>query len=581
MKWLDTVAARVMTLIVFATLPLAIIAGLLAWRSYETVADQNTRSAAILADRARGELEREADRNADLISVMSNLGINTASASDSFAFIQSISMHRYCLLGLLDASSHLVTSVRGTTSDGCPAGIDAVLPKTEQASGDGEIRREVVMFAGQPMLRVVLKTQYIADMTSRPNTGVLVTLRPLGWKNDALPSRDVRHLLLADLAGRSWLVAPDGVLTPLVLNQPASEKPSEIVVDTLGRSLRAGAPVARMMNGSINAAMVPVLGVRVLVQTARTESETHALHLFAWRVFLIGTFLAVELLLVAVAAHAYLVDPMQKLAKSVADWRRGGTFDPDLGTSIPYELRQLERAFRRATMRLGRHEARLVRAAQNQDHLIREIHHRVKNNLQVVASLLNLQASRIRSPETRSEFQLVRDRVRALATLHRYLYPETGMASLDIRAFLNELCYQLVAGANTADPGRISLDLDIDAVPISPDQAVPLSLIITEAVSNTLRYAYPAGINGEIRLRLTRRNGNILLIIADDGVGLESRVESETKREGIGLQLIRGFARQLNGTLEVEGIRGTRYVLNFPPQERGRSASGREKSSQT
>ena len=101
---------------------------------------------------------------------------------------------------------------------------------------------------------------------------------------------------------------------------------------------------------------------------------------------------------------------------------------------------------------------------------MQEIHHRVKNNLQIVASLLNLQASRLKQPETRAAFQSARDRVRALSTVHRHLYSEGGLHTIDMRAFLVELCDQLFQAFGEPDGGRIQLSIEAQDVQMSSDQ---------------------------------------------------------------------------------------------------------------
>ena len=197
---------------------------------------------------------------------------------------------------------------------------------------------------------------------------------------------------------------------------------------------------------------------------------------------------------------------------------------------------------------------------------MQEIHHRVKNNLQIVASLLNLQASRIRQPEARAEFQSARDRVRALATLHRHLYAHGEVHTIDMREFLVELCGQLFQAMGEQPGKRLQLHIEATELKMSSDQAVPLSLIVTEAVSNAVKYAFPAGRKGNVWVRLTTDGSTAELDVRDDGIGIPAgRVETEAgTRDGIGLQLIRGFSRQLGATLDVTEANGTEYLVRMP-----------------
>lgn len=196
---------------------------------------------------------------------------------------------------------------------------------------------------------------------------------------------------------------------------------------------------------------------------------------------------------------------------------------------------------------------------------MQEIHHRVKNNLQIVASLLNLQGSRIRLPEARAEFQSARDRVRALATVHRHLYAHGGLNTINMRIFLLELCGQLFQAMGETVNGRLRLEVDAPELEMSSDQAVPLSLIVTEAVTNAIKYAYPAGRCGLISVRLRREADGIELEIKDDGIGIPAgRAETATgTRDGIGIQLINGFARQLGAKVDVQQGVGTRYLVQL------------------
>jgi two-component sensor histidine kinase len=257
--------------------------------------------------------------------------------------------------------------------------------------------------------------------------------------------------------------------------------------------------------------------------------------------------------------------PLRALRDAVDAWRLGEPFVLPPEHTLPAELRALGLTFKRATRTLSRREQQLKVAVQRQELAMQEIHHRVKNNLQIVASLLNLQASRIRLPEARAEFQSARDRVRALATVHRHLYAHGELHTINMRTFLLELCGQLFNAMGETVNGRLMLDIDAPELEMSSDQAVPLSLIVTEAVTNAIKYAYPAGRRGTISVRLRREAEGIELEIKDDGIGIPAgRAETSTgTRDGIGIQLINGFARQLGAKVAVEQGLGTRYVVQM------------------
>jgi two-component sensor histidine kinase len=153
-----------------------------------------------------------------------------------------------------------------------------------------------------------------------------------------------------------------------------------------------------------------------------------------------------------------------------------------------------------------------------------------------------------------------------LATLHRHLYADGELHTINMRSFLVELCGQLFQAMGEKEGTRIQLVIEAPELRMSSDQAVPLALIVTEAVTNSVRYAFPGGRPGHISVILKDHEDGLDLTISDDGVGvLAGRAETESgERDGIGLQLIRGFSRQLGATLEVTQQPGTCYRIHMP-----------------
>ncbi len=305
-------------------------------------------------------------------------------------------------------------------------------------------------------------------------------------------------------------------------------------------------------------------GARVVVGDQATDTEARASALLFRRFAAIALLLATGLAVVAIGGHVTVSAPLRALTRRVERWREAGVFDMRPMPFVPAELVDLHHAFGQATAALATREQQLARAGTEQELLIKEIHHRVKNNLQIIASLLNLQASRIRAPAAKAEFQSARDRVRALATLHRHLYADGGLHTIAMRGFLLELCGQLFQAMGEREGSRIQLDVVAPELQMSSDQAVPIALIITEAVSNALKYAFPQSREGHISVCLRVLTGDrVELVIQDDGIGIPAgRAETETGiRDGLGLQLIRGFARQLGAAIEITERDGTRYQL--------------------
>jgi PAS domain S-box-containing protein len=189
--------------------------------------------------------------------------------------------------------------------------------------------------------------------------------------------------------------------------------------------------------------------------------------------------------------------------------------------------------------------------------LLKEIHHRVKNNLQIVSSLLRLQASRIRDEKDREMMRESEERVNSMSLIHEMLYQAKDLSRIQFGDYVAGLTSELLQGY-AADPGRIRLDLDVEPVDLDINWAIPLGLIINELVSNALKYAFPGGRAGTIGLLLAVRNGELILEVRDDGVGLP--LDLEARRTGsLGLQIVDSLSRQLGGegrfTSEGEGAR--------------------------
>ncbi|MGE0715921.1 MAG: sensor histidine kinase [Alphaproteobacteria bacterium] len=227
----------------------------------------------------------------------------------------------------------------------------------------------------------------------------------------------------------------------------------------------------------------------------------------------------------------------------------------------PREIRQFADAFAGMADRIARREGDLRRSIEEKDALLREVHHRVKNNLQIVTSFINLQAKGAADPIARRVLEETRMRVRALALVHRYLYEAGDVRFVDFGAMIQALADQM-AQAQDLKRRAIAFDLRVEPVEVAGSAAVPIALFITEAVSNAARHGYADDRSGTLRLSLRRLpDGNALLEIADDGAGMPPE---EARGRGVGLSLMRAFARQLDGELTISDENGTLVSLRFP-----------------
>jgi two-component sensor histidine kinase len=238
---------------------------------------------------------------------------------------------------------------------------------------------------------------------------------------------------------------------------------------------------------------------------------------------------------------------------------------PERVSAAPAEIRSLGETFSRMADLLSARENELRDSLQQKEILVREIHHRVKNNLQLVMSLLNLHARRIRDPRAEVAFAEARSRINALATLHRRLYESESLQEIDLKWFLEDLCAELRRGGLSR--GRnVELTVDSPSEVIGPDVAVPLGLLVTEAITNAYKHAFNERDGGHIKVQIVRESpATLLLTIRDDGTGFDMAASSQDQ-SGLGRSLIEAFVRQLRGELETRCDDGTVVQVKFPAQ---------------
>ena len=200
---------------------------------------------------------------------------------------------------------------------------------------------------------------------------------------------------------------------------------------------------------------------------------------------------------------------------------------------------------------------------KEKDLLLREIHHRVKNNLQVVSSLLRLQASTQGDPAVHLALQEAQERVQAIALIHQKLKHAPDFSQLDLPGYVQTLAERLVRSYASV-PALIDLRVQVARVELGPDVPVPLGLILNELVANALQHAFPPGEGGSLDIEVEPDGrGRITVRVADSGQGLPESVDLDSG--GLGFQLVRALTDQLGGTLELERRRGASFLLSFPP----------------
>jgi len=204
---------------------------------------------------------------------------------------------------------------------------------------------------------------------------------------------------------------------------------------------------------------------------------------------------------------------------------------------------------------------------QQRETLLREIHHRVKNNMQVMSSLLSLQARAALNPETRRMLEDNQNRIQSMALLHEILYQSEDLAMVDFPKYVLRTVDYLFRSFGVKD-GKVRLHTELDHLALELDDALPFGLLISEVVSNSLKHAFPQGRGGEVSVFLRQQSDTtISLRLSDNGIGLPPELDWITTRS-LGLRLVRALAQQLRGNLEIRSLDGTEVRLTFQAHRR-------------
>ena len=558
---LGPIRVRLALLVAIAAVPLLMLSATIAWQNYELAIGTTAETAARLRESAIARHVAAISGAEQMMQALAEVGALMESGQQAchsrLASVLALQSARYSNIAVDDPGGRLWCSAMPVPAGGIGAAAAKAVEELASVAGSrrgfslGPIRPSAL--TGQQIIPAIYPIVH-----SGVTSGFVYAGLRIDWFGHTAgePTPDLRALWIADPAGTIAQVASTG----------PSGLPATPVLDTL--RTQTATLNARSADGTPYAYASALLhdGYSLIVAYPASTDRAVATDLLIRRLGQLCLLLLLGLAAVAIGTHLALVEPLTQLSREVARWRKNNRFDPASLRDPPTEIADLAATFAEATRAVADHAARHQVAVAQQELLMREIHHRVKNNLQIVASLLNLQASRIRVPEARAEFASARDRVRALATLHRHLYMHGEVHTIDMPGFLTELCNQLFQAMGEVPGRRIKLNIEASPLQMSSDQAVPLSLIVTETVSNAVKYAFPGGRAGLVSVSLTVDADHANLVVEDDGVGIPAgRSETETgPRDGIGITLIRGFARQLGATLTVHEGAGTRYALTVP-----------------
>ena len=232
---------------------------------------------------------------------------------------------------------------------------------------------------------------------------------------------------------------------------------------------------------------------------------------------------------------------------------------------IEKELREANKNLETEITRHKRTEDQLKASLAEKEVLLKEIHHRVKNNLQLISSLLNLQARRIDDQQTFAVFAECKNKVNSIALIHEKLYQSEDLANINFGEYIHSLTSELFR-TFPANLSHIVLKRDLENVFLKVNKAIPCALIVNELFTNALKYGFPPGQkqDGQIAVQLkSNERGKTTLMVSDNGVGLPGHLDvNDTKT--LGMQIVNALVNQLHGSVRIDRSMGTAFIIQFP-----------------
>jgi len=229
----------------------------------------------------------------------------------------------------------------------------------------------------------------------------------------------------------------------------------------------------------------------------------------------------------------------------------------DAASSTPYFILQIESIDERK-----RREAELTEALDEKETLLREVYHRVKNNLQVIQSLLSLKRNSVHDDNARAALAETAQRVRSMALVHEKLYQSQQLSVVDLADYLRDLVEQLKEALGSR-LRAVQVTVQASSVQADLNTAIPFGLVVTELVSNSLKHAFPGERAGTLQVTLQREAEGAVLTVVDDGVGFAAGVDPR-QRQSLGLKLVDSLVRQLDGEFNIHNAQGVQFTLRLP-----------------
>jgi len=207
-------------------------------------------------------------------------------------------------------------------------------------------------------------------------------------------------------------------------------------------------------------------------------------------------------------------------------------------------------------------EEKIKESLKEKEVMLREIHHRVKNNMQIIISLLRLQAREAKSDEASEMFRKSQSRIMTMALIHEKLYRSENLSEIEFGSYIKILIDHLLS-SYAVNPNKFHLETDIKNIFLDINRAIPCGLIINELVTNSITHAFPEDKEGSIKVAMSRtEDDHYMLTVNDDGVGFPEGINIRDARS-LGLQLVNDLVLQLHGSIEIERKKGTKYTILF------------------
>lgn len=244
--------------------------------------------------------------------------------------------------------------------------------------------------------------------------------------------------------------------------------------------------------------------------------------------------------------------------------REGITFFVSLDTTAFFNEEDDFKGFRTILVNINeskKMEMEMEKSLKEKELLLKEIHHRVKNNLQVISSLLNLQSEYIKDKTDQELFRESQTRAKSMALIHERLYQSDDLRRIDFAEYTESLVHDLYRtyGANS----KLRLNMDLEPVMVDINTAIPCGLVVNELVSNVMKHAFPKGVGGDLNIRFYSQDKNLILIVQDNGIGFPKDIDFRNTKS-LGLKLVNTLINQIDGEIGLILDNGTEFKITFP-----------------